>query len=45
MDKVAEVGDTVFIGNVELKVLEIQKMRVSKVLIKKESENKECTED
>lgn len=45
LDKVAEVGDTVFIGNVELKVLEIQKMRVSKVLIKKESENKECTED
>lgn len=45
LDKVAEAGDTVHIAGVELKVLEIQKMRVSKVLIKKESENKECTED
>ena len=30
LDKVAEAGDTVLIGGVELKVLEIQKMRVSK---------------
>lgn len=45
LDKMAEVGDIVHINNVELKVLEIKKMRVSKVLIKKESEDKQCTED
>lgn len=45
LDKMAEVGDIVHINNVELKVLEIKKMRVSKVLIKKESEEKECVED
>ena len=44
LDKIAEVGDIVHIGDIELKVLEIQKMRVSKVLIKKESEKITCVE-
>lgn len=45
LDKIAQVGDTVHISGVELKVLEIQKMRISKVLIKKDSEEKGCEEE
>lgn len=45
LDKMAEVGDTVHINGVELKVLEIQKMRISKVLLKKESEINTCSEE
>lgn len=44
LDKIAEVGDIVHISGVELKVLEIQKMRIVKVLIKKESEAEICEE-
>ena len=45
LDKIAEVGDTVHISGVELKVLEIQKMRILKVLIKKESETEICEKE
>lgn len=45
LDKMAEVGDTVHICGTELKVLEIQKMRISKVLIKKESETEKWAEE
>ena len=45
LGEIAKAGDTVKISGVELKVLEIQKMRISKVQIKKESEEKVCTEE
>lgn len=45
LDKMAEVGDVVHINDVELKVMEVQKMRVSKVLIKKENGANECEKD
>ena len=43
--EIAKSGDIVKISGFELKVLEIQKMRISKVQIKKESEEKVCTEE
>ncbi len=42
LGEIAKAGDIVKISGVELKVLEIQKMRISKVQIKKESEEKVC---
>ena len=45
LGEIAKAGDIVKISGVELKVLEIQKMRISKVQIKKESEEKVCTEE
>lgn len=45
LDNIAKVGDVVKINNVELKVLETSKRRVSKVLIKKENGDNECEKD
>lgn len=45
LDNIAKVGDVVKIDNVELKVLETSKRRVSKVLIKKENGDNECEKD
>lgn len=46
LNEMAEVGDILNIKNVELKVLEIDKIRVSKVLLtKKESEEEICQEE
>ena len=46
LNEMAEIGDVINIENVELKVLEIDKIRVSKVLLtKKESEEDICQEE
>lgn len=45
LDEIAEVGDVVYINGVELKVLEIEKMRIIKVLIKRTSEEEICIKE
>ena len=41
MGKVAEAGDSIELEGVEIKVLEVEKMRVSKVLLHKKSDEVE----
>ena len=45
LNEIAKVGDTVDINGVELKVLEIEKMRITKVLIKRKSEDGVCIKE
>lgn len=45
LDEIPKVGDSVSINDVELKVIEIEKMRITKVLIKRKSEEEICIEE
>lgn len=45
LNEMANVGDTVNIGNIEIKVSEIKKTRISKILLRKECTDNKCQED